>query len=105
MLQRKPSMPTMSTVSFQSPALPTISHLPVTVTGAFDSLVVAPEFEFVVAAGEFAGAGLLAGVFELTATLPEQPNMMTARDSARTSDTIFMRSFPLYRCADLSAPG
>src|SRR6185436_6970046 len=90
-LQRKPSMPTMSTVSFQSPALPTISHLPVTVTGAFDSLVVVLVFEFVDAAGVFAGAGLFAGVFELTATLPEQPNMMTARDSARASDTFFMR--------------
>src|SRR5438128_2731280 len=56
-------MPTMSTVAFQSPSLPTISHLPVTVMGALASLVelLAPE---VLAAGLVVVAGLLLAVLD-----------------------------------------
>jgi hypothetical protein len=80
----------MSTVSFQSPAFPTISHFPVTVTGAFDSLTEL-VFEFGLAAGVL--AGLLAGAFELTVTFPEQPAAISPRDSATTNDTVFIICF------------
>src|SRR5215831_10455418 len=89
MLQRKPSMPTISTVLCQSPSFPTLSHLPVTVTGAFASAVVALAgalvFELLVA-GLFVAGGLLAGAFEeLTVTLPEQAKVAAANPSARIS--------------------
>src|SRR5260221_8863604 len=47
-------MPTISTVPFQSPSLPTISHFPVTVTGSGAPLVVVLA---VLAAGLVAAAG------------------------------------------------
>jgi hypothetical protein len=81
----------MSTVSFQSPSLPTLSHLPVTVTGAFESLLVdAVVFEFVFA-GLPALAGLLAGALELfTLTLPLQDTQATAKTSTKSRDRVFI---------------
>jgi hypothetical protein len=91
----------MSTVSFQSPSLPTISHLPVTVTGAFESLLVdAVVLEFVFA-GLLALAGLLAGAFELfTLTLPLHDMQATAKTTTKSRDRVFMKSTPRYFVRD-----
>src|SRR6185436_19866973 len=99
MLQRKPSMPTMSTVPFQSPSLPTISHLPVTVTGAFASLLVAAAvLEFVLAA-LLVLAGLLAAALELvTVTLPPQAAQATTKASTKSNNGAFIRVFPFNWC-------
>jgi hypothetical protein len=76
--------------------LPTISHLPVTVTGAFE-LVEAPLFELVFALGLLALAGLFVDVLaEFAVGLPEQPIMTAARTSPRTNDAIFIKCFLLY---------
>src|SRR4051812_22601984 len=95
MLQRKPSMPTISTVFFQSPALPTISHLPVTVTGAFDVELDA-LFEFVFVAGLLLAVALFAGVLvEFTATLPEQPIKPAASSRPTSNNALFIKCFLL----------
>jgi hypothetical protein len=89
----------MSTVFFQSPSLPTISHLPVTVTGAFALLVVdALLFEFVFGAGVLDVAGLFAAVFdELTETFPEQAIIVPPRIRPRNNVAIFINVYPQLR--------
>jgi hypothetical protein len=84
-------------VSWQSPSLPTISHLPVTVTGAFESLVVdALGFEL---AGLAGAAGLLAGALELlTLTLPLHDAQATPTIRTNIQDRAFI-SYLLLNCA------
>jgi hypothetical protein len=96
----------MSTVFFQSPSLPTISHLPVTVTGAFALLEVgAPLFEFVFGAGVLDAAGLFAAVFdELTETLPEQAIIVAPRIRPRNMDAIFFNVYLQLRADRYSSP-
>jgi hypothetical protein len=76
--------------------LPTISHLPVTVTGALELFVEALLFELVFAAALLVLAGLFADTLdEFTVTLPEQAIITAARASPRTNDAIFIKCFLL----------
>jgi hypothetical protein len=71
--------------------LPTFSHLPVTVTGAFEVLVAGLLFELVFAPGLVAVADLFAGVLdEFTLALPAQALVMATRVRPRIRDAIFM---------------
>jgi hypothetical protein len=86
--------------------LPTISHLPVTVTGAFGALLVA-LFELLFATGLLVGgAELFADALdEFTVTFPEQPMLIAAKIIPKTNDAIFIKYFLLMLRAILALVG
>jgi len=73
--------------------LPTISHLPVTVTGALALALDAVVFEFVLLGLLVA---LLAGAFELfTLTFPLHAAQALSKVSTKSKDRAFMKLTPL----------
>src|SRR5437870_12028959 len=97
MLQIKPSIPTMSTVPFQSPSFPTSSHFPVTVT-SLGALVDGALVEGALVLLVFAEPGLAAGAAVFAGLPPPQEPTNISPTRTITNVAFFIASILLTIC-------